>query len=313
MTTTQSNESFLLAQFRDFYTEVIRLKQVIEAGGGMNPEPAAPVEAPVIGNGNGAGKGTAKLPLLDPAMLETLSGSEKITSLAVRGTLDSPHEPSAEQTKLTLLVWQNLIALFRRNAVQIMRAAGKPTDNYFEAQYVMAAFADDIFIHLDWEGRRAWTKNLIESTLFQSHVSGEVFFEKLDRLLRERDPADRSLAAIYLSALSLGFRGKYHGLNDHGKLRRYRHELFSFVFRQPPDLTGDAKVAFPDSYVSNLRKEKRRKLTNPRVWLVVLGLVVVIYLGASHGVWLSLTSRLDRVNNQILETEKRLDQIPPTN
>jgi type VI secretion system protein ImpK len=140
-----------------------------------------------------------------------------------------------------------------------------------------------------------------------------LFFDKLDRLLRDRDPADRSLAAIYLSALSLGFRGKYHGLNDHGKLRRYRHELFTFVFRQPPDLTCDTKIAFPDSYVSNLRKEKRKKLTNPRVWLAVLAFVIVTYLAASHGIWLSLTSRLERVNNQIVEVEKRLDQIPPTN
>jgi type VI secretion system protein ImpK len=227
--------------------------------------------------------------------------------------MDTVSQPSAEQSKLSMLVWQNMITLFRRNAVQIMRATGKPTDNYFEAQYVMAAFADDIFIHLDWEGKRAWTSNLIESTLFQSHVSGELVFDKLDRLLRDRDPADRSLAAIYLSALSLGFRGKYHGLNDHGKLRRYRHELFTFVFRQPPDLTSDAKVAFPDSYVSNLRKEKRKKLTNPRVWLAVLAFVVIAYLAASHGVWLSLTSRLEHVNNQIVEVEKRLDQIPPTN
>lgn len=314
MTAIQANEAFLLAQFREFYTEVIRLKQLIKTSGGMSPVDALPQETAAKGNGQGApGNVTGKLPMIDAAMLETLSGSEKITSLAVRGDLDSAREPSTEQTKLTLLVWQNLIALFRRNAVQILRAAGKPTDNYFEAQYVMAAFADDVFIHLNWEGRRAWTSNLLETTLFQSHVAGEMFFEKLDRLLRDHDPVDRSLAAIYLSALSLGFRGKYHGLNDHGKLRRYRHELFTFVFRQPPDLTSDAKVAFPDSYIANLRKEKRKTMTNPRVWLAVLGFVVVIYLAASHGVWLSLTSRLERVNNQIVETEKRLAQIPPTN
>jgi type VI protein secretion system component VasF len=92
-----------------------------------------------------------------------------------------------------------------------------------------------------------------------------MFFDKLDRLLRDRDPADKSLAAVYLTALSLGFSGKYHGLNDHGRLRRYRQELFAFVFRQPQDLKGEAKIAFPDSYVKNLREEKRRKLTNPRV------------------------------------------------
>ena len=313
MTAVQTNESLLLSQFRDFYTEVIRLKQLIKNTGWVSPDELSATQAPANGNGHTHdGNVTAKLPVIDAKGLQELSESEKITSLAVRGGVDTVSPPSAEQSKLSLLVWQNLISLFRRNAVQVMRATGKPTDNYFEAQYVMAAFADDIFIHLDWEGKRAWTSNLIESTLFQSHVAGELFFDKLDRLLRDRDPADRSLAAIYLSAISLGFRGKYHGLNDHGKLRRYRHELFTFVFRQPPDLTGDAKIAFPDSYVSNLRKEKRRKLTNPRVWLAVLAFVVVAYLAASHGVWLSLTSRLEHVNNQIVEVEKRLDQIPPT-
>jgi type VI secretion system protein ImpK len=311
MTAIPQNESFLLAQFRDFYTEVIRLKQLIDTSGGMSRLEVTLTE-PIAGNG--ANGNTAKLPPLDPAVLETLSGSEKITSLAVRGSLDTTVEPHGELTSLTLLVWQNMIALFRRNGIQILRAAGKPTDNYLEAQYVMAAFADDVFIHLNWEGRRAWTSNLLESALFQSHIAGEKVFDKLDRLLRHRDPANKSLAAVYLSALSLGFRGKYHGLNDHGKLRRYRRDLFDFIFSKPADLGNESKVAFPDSYVQNVRKEKRKKLTNPRVWLAVLGIVVLTYLAVSHGVWLSLTSRLEQANNEIVEIEKRLDSLPsPTN
>ena len=315
MNTIQSNESFLLTQFREFYTEIIRLKRLIKD----SEIPAVPAPAPEpASNGNGNGNGhsidgevTGKLPAIDPALLQTWTGSEKLTALAVCGTIDIDCGPSPEQSKLALLVWQNLIALFRRNAVQILRVAGKPTDNYFEAQYVMAAFADDVFIHLDWEGKRAWTSNLLEAALFQSHVAGEMFFDKLDRLLRERDPADKSLAAVYFTALSLGFRGKYHGLNDHGKLRRYRQELFAFVFRHPQDLTGEQKIAFPDSYVKNLRIEKKRKLVNPRVWLVVLGFVVVTYFVVSHGMWLSLTSRIERSNQQITEVEKRLDSLPP--
>jgi type VI secretion system protein ImpK len=145
--------------------------------------------------------------------------------------------------------------------------------------------------------------------LFQSHVAGETFFDKLDQLLRERDPAQKSLAGVYFAALSLGFRGKYHGLNDHGKLRRYRQELFAFVFRQPPDLMNEAKVAFPDSYVKNLRKEERKKLTDPRMWLAVLALVAAMYIGGSHGVWVSLTSRLESVNQRIVEIEKRLETM----
>jgi hypothetical protein len=41
MTVSQSNESFLLGQFRDFYTEVIRLKELIKNQGGMSPETVA--------------------------------------------------------------------------------------------------------------------------------------------------------------------------------------------------------------------------------------------------------------------------------
>jgi type VI secretion system protein ImpK len=313
MSVNQSNESFLLGQFRDFYTEVIRLKQMIKHSGGMSPETVALAETPTNGNGHAPSlDATGPLPRIDPTMLDTLSGSEKITSLAVRGSIETPVEPSTEQTRLTLAVWQSLLMMFRRNAVQILRAAGKPTDNYFEAQYVMAAFADDIFIHLDWEGRRAWTMNLLESTLFGSHVAGEKFFEKLDRLLRDRDPADRSLAAVYLNALSLGFRGKYYGVNDHGKLRRYRHELFAFIFRQPADLVSDKKIAFPDSYVANLKeKEEPKHLVNPRVWVAVLGFVLFFYLAVSHGVWMMLTSRIEQEIKKIVDLEKRLDSLPP--
>ena len=312
MPVSQSNESFLLGQFRDFYTEVIRLKELIKNQGGMSPETVALAKTASNEDDTAANlASTGPLPRIDPAMLETLSGSEKITSLAVRGNVDALPEKSAEQTRLTIAVWQSLIALFRRNAVQILRAAGKPTDNYFEAQYVMAVFADDIFINLDWEGKRAWTSNLLETTLFRSHVAGEMFFEKLDRLLRDRDPADRSLAAVYLNALSLGFRGKYYGINDHGKLRRYRHELFAFIFRQPADLVNEAKVAFPDSYVNNVKKEKSQKLMNPRVWVAMLGVVLIAYLAVSHGIWLKLTARIEQANQQIVELEKRLDSLPP--
>jgi type VI secretion system protein ImpK len=312
MSVSISNEAFLAGQFRDFYNDVIRLKQLIKDRGGMwVDEPVAVEKEPANGNGHGTNLSiTGPLPRIDPVMLQTLSGSEQITSLAVRGSVDRLIEPSAELTPLTVEVWKKLIDRFRGNGVELMRA-GKSSGNYLQAQYVMAVFADDVFIHLDWEGNRAWTSNLLEAELFNSHVGGEKFFDKLDLLLRDRAPADRSLAAVYLNALSLGFRGKYYGINDHGKLRRYRHELFAFIFRQPADLLNDARVAFPDSYVQTLRTEKTKKLTNPRVWLAVFAMVLFAYLAVSHGLWLKLTARLDRANQRIVEIEKRLNSLPP--
>ena len=226
------------------------------------------------------------------------------TTVTTLEYLDQP--PSSDQTKLSLMVWKSLIALFRRNAIQMIRVNGAPTESYFEAQYIMAAFADEVFIQMDWEGNRTWTSNLLESALFQSHVAGEVFFEKLDRLLADRDPGDKSLAAIYLNILSLGFQGKYYGQPDDGRLREYRQRLFAFVFQQPADLDNKSKKAFPDAYVETFRKEKK-KLTNPKLWLGVLGLVVVSYLLISHGLWMILTSDL---KDQITEVESQLKQKP---
>jgi hypothetical protein len=43
----------------------------------------------------------------------------------------------------------------------------------------------------------------------------------------------------------------------------------------------------------------------------MLGVVLLVYLAVSHGIWMKLTARLERANQQIVELEKRLDSLPP--
>ena len=54
MTAVQTNESLLLSQFRDFYTEVIRLKQLIKNTGWVSPDELSATQAPTNGNGHAA-------------------------------------------------------------------------------------------------------------------------------------------------------------------------------------------------------------------------------------------------------------------
>ncbi|HYJ88765.1 MAG TPA: DotU family type IV/VI secretion system protein [Pyrinomonadaceae bacterium] len=317
------NESFLLWQFRDFYSEIIRLKQLINSRKWVAP---TQLEG---GNGNGNGHGNGDEAAAESGTwiyyppLDQVTGpfpfrlSGTATSLAVRPkqpwslTEDYASSPAlSEQSRISLVVWQSLLAAFHRNDQQALRYEGPSIERYYEARYVMAAFADEVFIRMDWEGKQTWTSNLLESTLFQSHVAGELFFEKLDQMLRDRDPAYKSLATVYLTALSLGFRGRYHGANDHGRLRRYRQELFAFAFSRESNLTGESKIAFPDAYVQNLRQEATKKLTNPRLWLGVLGMVLLSYLAVSHILWSGLTSRLEQAHSQIVVIEDRLSTTP---
>jgi type VI secretion system protein ImpK len=300
------NESFLVSQFREFYTEVIYLKGIATG--------VVFVAPPENGSSNGKGDPVETstriyVPEIQPVTIGALGELGKNRALTLRNAPTgieeylSANRPLSEHTELSLKVWRSLLEIFRRQTMQVLRVSGGPTQTYYEAQYVMAAFADDIFIHLDWEGKWAWTSNLLESTLFHSHVAGQRFFDNLDRLLRDGDPAERSLGAVYLTALSLGFRGKYYDEDDRGELGKYRRRLFNFVFQHESDLEDELKIAFPDAYIETVRREKK-KLTNPRLWVGVLCLVILSYLAVSEAVWWTLTYELKQ---QIHLIECQLD------
>jgi type VI secretion system protein ImpK len=171
----------------------------------------------------------------------------------------------------------------------------------------MAALADEIFLQLEWEGKDYWLSNLIETQLFQTHISGELIFQRLDRILQDRDPALKELASVYFMALSLGFRGKYRGYNDNGLLTLYRQQLYAFIFQRTADLSDDKKQLFPETYLYTQATVRRRRLPDTRFWVGVLLLVGVLYLGVSHLLWTDLIAPLDQASKKIIETSTGLN------
>lgn len=320
-------DSFLLAPFREFYAEVIRLKQMVRAGVWVSPsEPYREQTAEDLKPETGtwvyfpdvmaeAGAGGEEVVAESRALVAPRqSGAPSWVEVRHKGngngqTLDYAEQPDADYLKMSTFVWQRLVALFERQATSAWQYGGTyGAEFYKEAQYVMVALADEIFLHMEWEGKKVWVSNLLESKIFQSHVAGELFFQKLDRLLIDRDPVYKDLAAVYLMALSLGFKGKYRGSDDSGKLARYRQRLFSFIFRREPQLGLDARHIFPEAYYHTLREETRKRVPNPKIWIVVLCIVIFAYLAVTHGLWMSMTSRLDKVNDRISVIVSELDK-----
>ncbi|HEX8722806.1 MAG TPA: DotU/TssL family secretion system protein, partial [Pyrinomonadaceae bacterium] len=206
-----------------------------------------------------------------------------------------------DQARMSTFVWQRLLSLFERQEANAGRYGGAyGAEFYKEAQYVMVALADEVFLNIEWEGRRDWVSNLLEMRLFQTQKAGELIFQRLDHLLRERDPVYRDLCAVYLMALSLDFRGKYRGRRGGAaQLLGYRRRLYSFVFRRELDLDNAERRLFPETYYHTMREETPRRLPNPRVWVVLLCATVAAYLAITHGIWLNLTSELADVNRRI--------------
>ena len=249
MSFTGFRESFLLAQFREFYKEILRLKLRVRTAAPVQPseggEPAAPARRDL--------------------------------------SAESAHE--------------ELRSAIEKLALEAERSGGAfAYEVYREAQYVFAALADEVFLNLDWPGSKTWP--LLESELFQSHIAGELFFEKLDRLLARRERAYQDLAAIFFMALALGFKGKFRGTDD-AQLDHYRQELFLMVFHQRPHLLDEDVRLFPQSYLHTLREGSRKKLPDPRNWLVLIPAVILVWLLISTTLWTSITRPIDSTLRKI--------------
>lgn len=266
--TGTAGESFLLAQFREFYQEVVRWKRLASREGEALPSavsmaPMAPAVTVLGGPPGGAG---ALMVLPPPSPVPVGAPPPSVT-------------PSA--------VWQALVGLLNRQEAEVRRTGGEyATAIYRRAQYVMAALADEIFLYLDWPGREAWRTQLLEYKLFQSYHAGEEVFRRIEAVLRTRDPADSELAKIYLMALALGFRGALRGPAAQARIDWYRRELYTFLTNRDPGTPRDPHSLFPEAYQSNLETAgSARRLSPARRWLLGGLLLLLFWILTSQWVW----------------------------
>jgi type VI secretion system protein ImpK len=236
----------------------------------------------------------------------------RLRSLAESGVMDASasdgengYESQAEMIRL------RLIGLMERSALFAGRNAGELGFGlYREVQYVMAALADEAFLRLHWEGTQYWTRHLLETQLFNSHNAGEELFARLDRLLDQPERSYTDIYAVYLMALALGFRGKYWGVDDHGRLEEYRRRLFVRIYRRRPALFGEGERLFPDSYRHTLDEGIAKKLPSPVRWFGGLVLAVLAWVIIAHVLWQNVTQDLDAKARAITNAPSAATVIP---
>lgn len=257
--------SYLLTQFREFYREMDRLRRRVAV---------ARLEAPALG-----GPDTAETQRLTPG--PSIDGASYGVATAAALAPTAAIEPPVPA------VWQELLTLLERQALEAGQGGGAfAFEIYREAQYVMAALADEVFLNLHWEGRNSWP--LLEARLFQTHYAGEALFQRLDRLLQRRDPFYTDLAAVYFMALSLDFKGKYRDNDPSGRLEHYRQQLFAMIYRRNPQLFSSNTPLFPQALQHTLDEGPGRRLPDRRVWLGLTAGVIVAWLAISGWTWTAL-------------------------
>ena len=126
--------------------------------------------------------------------------------------------------------------------------------------YVMAATADELFIGMNWDGAAGWTMRPLEVELFGTRRAGDEVFARIDRLAGGFGPVDTKMAAVYLTALELGFTGKC--ADDRATLDAYEARLRKLVGRRPATMARSSRSA------TNTRRspESGLRLPGSRMW-----------------------------------------------
>lgn len=287
-----SARGFLVTQFNEFYAELDQMRARILRYGSANRS----------GNRGGAdAQGPEEIFEPDIPQSALAGDAPPIPWLDRKdGDFNEPHLEGGRSEGVDLglpppasELAQRLQSILELQALEAGRRGGDYGILYYkEAQYVMAVLADEIFLSISWPGRDYWKQDLLETRLFGSYNAGEQFFSRLEALLANGDRVQSELAAVYLMALSLGFKGKYRGSLDLARLDDYRKQLYQMVYRRPASLgTGQERLS-PQAYENTVEEGVRRWLPSPSRWYALVALCLLVFLIAGHWIWIDTTAPL---------------------
>lgn len=222
---------------------------------------------------------------------------------------DIASEKNAHIEKEIQGIQKKLHTILEKQSIQASKNTSGITASFFrDAQYVMVALADEVFLNLEWVGVNLWKKALLEKQVFQTQVAGEQFFRRLDLLLTSNEPSRPELAQIYLTALSLGFKGQYNEEKDHEKIEKYRDQLYHLIKGKRNELYYPGrKRLFEAPYDHTMAEQPGPGLPDIKNWITTFASVAIIYVFISYVVWHKLAFEM---GDALHEIYKQLQQSP---
>lgn len=198
---------------------------------------------------------------------------------------------------------RKLIELLELQAAEAKWMGGEMALRYPEAQFAMAALADELFTHFDWDGRTAWPSYLIEPRLFRTHGSQYELFRRIDKLLKDapNTPVSRDLARVYLLVIAAGFQGKYRPFGLTRALAEYRQRLYEYIYRDDAlMLYAPERTLMPDVAARTLAGHAVSRLSGAQRWAAILVFLMVGYTVVAHLAWSRVSSDLADVTSRII-------------
>ena len=111
-----------------------------------------------------------------------------------------------------------------------------------------------------------------------------------------------------LLALTLGFRGRYHGTDDRGEIAALKERLFGVIFHLPYPAHIDFPTLLSNASTRPLNQTSLRTLPSLRPWLVATLLLLTAYSVLSHQLWRGAVSPILATSERIIQTSAGLPQ-----
>ncbi|WP_271407769.1 DotU family type IV/VI secretion system protein [Pseudomonas sp. Q1-7] len=175
-------------------------------------------------------------------------------------------------------------------------SVGEPAAAQVKAMvYAFVALLDETLLFGNWAGHLAWQERPLEARLYGSRNAGERLPMAIRGLLKERAPATRDLANVYLQCLVLGFRGQLRGERGQATHERWRQALFTFAWQREPVSSGALHSLERPTRAAPLRLPLRRALPDGlRLGLAILGCALLL-TALGHWLWRDIQAELDPV------------------
>ena len=202
-------------------------------------------------------------------------------------------QPEAQDSRIPVIM-RRLHDLFGRLEYEAGQRVGLQASRIFdEVRYALVALADEMLLSAEWPGRRQWMREPFELRLFGSQKAGQEIFERIERRLSGETSDDRELALVYLMTLALGFRGPYRDAAGEKKIARMKDQLYTYFFHHTPDAELGQRRLMPEAYRNVLSEAVARKLPYLRPWTLAGLLLLLLFLGVSHAIWIHHTAALE--------------------
>ncbi|MDR1551547.1 MAG: DotU family type IV/VI secretion system protein [Holosporaceae bacterium] len=175
-----------------------------------------------------------------------------------------------------------------------------------EIIYAMAAIADEVFLSMEWVGKKYWEENMLEQRYFGSQVAGEKIFHQIDSTVTKNEPLSVEKAEIYLKILALGFKGKYREVdNESIAIDSHIAKLSKFIEKNNRSLFLVGNRLFQKEYTYTIHTIHRKFLPDTAIIGYICAFFLFIFLVMSTVVWIFETKDLRRLLGEITQIALR--------